>query len=133
MVTSLDPNTVVVYQDFGAQFPRENARAVALPLNFALTADPASGFILDYGNKQSVGKISMIQTVYVDTSQTDMSVTITIGASQQLITVKGRTQGYYPVVCPNPFKVQVQSPGSSDLVGIFFLNYPVAPCQWASQ
>lgn len=133
MITSIDPNSIIVLQDFGAQFPRENARALALPLNFGLISDPASGFILDYSNKQSTGKISMIQTVFVDTSQTDAQVTVILGSSQQLITVKGRTQGYYPVVSPNPFRVQVISPGCVDLVGLYFMNYPVAPCQWASQ
>lgn len=88
-------------------------------------------YSLDYSNQMKVGRMSMIQTCYIDNSQNDASVTIALTTGQR-ITAKGRTQGFYSALAQEPFKVSFESDGGA-LVTIIFLNYAVQPAQWLTQ
>jgi hypothetical protein len=116
---------------YNAQVPLEGPRAIPLTLDFTSVADAT----LDGKPLLDSTKISMVQTIYIDTSATDNALSVTVGNSGQVIKVKGRTQGYYPVFAPNPFAFTFHSAGVADsnLVPVYLLNFPVAPAQWATQ
>lgn len=88
-------------------------------------------YSLDYSNQMKTGRLSMIQTVYVDNSQNDAAVTVMLTTGQR-ITAKGRTQGYYSALAQEPFKVSFESDGGG-MVSIIFLNFAVQPAQWLCQ
>lgn len=116
---------------YNAQVPLEGPKAIPLVLDFTSVADAT----LDGKPLLDATKISMVQTIYIDTSATDNAVSVTVGNSGQVVKVKGRTQGYYPVFAPNPFSFGFHSGGTGDgdLVPIYLLNFPVSPAQWVTQ
>jgi hypothetical protein len=114
---------------FGAVVPGEGPRAVPVNFNFA----NAATFTLNYSNQQNLGLISMVQTVFVDNSNSDVAVLLTFGGVNQTIIAKGRTQGYYAVCASNPFYLSITSPGSNSTVTVILLNFPVTSAQWPSQ
>src|SRR5574337_710353 len=83
------------------QIPNEGSKAVPVLLDFTVS----NQYTLDLQNIQSRGFLSMIQTMYIDMSASDVPMIVNINGSQQNITAKGRTQGYYTVMCPNPVKL----------------------------
>ena len=88
-------------------------------------------YTLDYSNQMKTGRLSMIQTVYIDNSQNDAAVTVTMTTGQR-VTAKGRTQGFYSALAQDPFRVTMESDGGA-MVSVIFLNFPVQPAQWLCQ
>jgi hypothetical protein len=114
---------------YGAQIPREGPKAVSVPLNF-VTNDQ---YTLDYGNEQYLGRLSMVQTIFVDASNVDVPVQVQVSGTNQVIIARGRTQGYYAVCAANPFRATFTCAGGGAPVQIQLLNYPVTSAQWPSQ
>ena len=92
-----------------------------LNIDFGLS----SVYSLDYSNQMKTGRMSMVQTVFIDNSQNDAPVTVMLTTGQR-VTAKGRTQGYYSALAQDPFKASFESDGGA-IVSIFFLNFPVQP------
>ena len=88
-------------------------------------------YSLDYSNQMKVGRMSMVQCVFVDASNSDASVTVQLSTGQQIV-VKGRTQGFYSCLAQEPFKCNFMSEGGAK-ISFIFLNFPVPPAQWATQ
>ena len=110
-----------------AQVPAEGPVALVLSLDFTV----ATEYDLDIYALVARDFISLIQTVFIDTTGCAQNLTVNIAGSNQNITVKPNTQGYYPVVCPNPPKFRITCTGGQpNNVGIIFLNVPIAPGQW---
>lgn len=112
-----------------AKIPKEGPKAIPLVLDFTAS----DSYLLDYGNQQRLNKITMVQTVFIDASLSDVPVSVSVQGLNQVITAKGRTQGYYPVCCPNPLKLVFTCITGPAGVIIILLNYPVSPCQWDTQ
>ena len=112
-----------------AQIPAEGPKCVPLTLDFTA----ASTYTLDYGNMMERAFISMIQTVYIDAKDSAVTFTLTVPRTGQILTVKPHTQGYYPVLCPNPVTLQFDCAGGPSNLGVFLINVPIAPAQWATQ
>lgn len=91
----------------------------------------SDNYSLDYSNQMKQGRMSMIQTVYIDNSQNDAAATVILTTGQQ-ITAKGRTQGYYNCLVQDPFRATFSSPGGA-LVSFIFLNFQIQPAQWLTQ
>jgi hypothetical protein len=116
------------------QIPSEGSKALSILLDFT----QANQFTVDLANLQARGFMSMIQTVYVDMSTTDVPMNMIINGSRQALTFKGRTQGFYTVMCPNPVKLTFICPGGpgQDVttgrygVTIHFLNVPIPGAVW---
>src|SRR5215471_13660000 len=87
--------------------PEEGPKCVPMTLDFTAT----DSYDLDFSSIVNRAFISMVQTVFVDTSTSGVNVTITVPGSQQIIKVKAGTQGYYPILMPNPIKFKVSCPG----------------------
>lgn len=106
--------------------------ALLVPFNFAL--DAAQVLTKDFLQEEAAQKIPYIQCVYIDNSGDANALTLAInGGDQQSITVKGRTQGYYPIAFPEgPCTITVTSTGSAIIKNILFLSMIVPPAQWAT-
>ncbi len=82
---------------------------------------------LDY----ATGKISGVQTLYIDLRDFLGDVTVTMPDTGQRITARAGTQGYYPVLSTNLMKFIV----SATIDGKFpmnFINFPIALGVWPS-
>lgn len=115
---------------FNAQVPEEGPKCV--PLLFDFTGSTTE---IDLDLTQLIDNrlISMIQTLFIDTTGAAGTLSIKINGSNQTITVKANTQGYYPVMVPNPAKfVATSTAGATKIFTIVFINVPVAPGQWAT-
>lgn len=106
--------------------PCEGPKAASISLDFTANGT----YDLDLTNDQAQGKVSMIQGLYVDNNANSDTLTITVQGSNQKIIVKGNTQGYYPVLCPNPPKFTFVSSGNVNGVVVYLLNFPVQPATW---
>lgn len=119
---------------FGAQVPGEGPRAI--PVNVLMgTVQQWIGDLRQFTDK---GTVSQVQSVWIDNSQSDNAVSISFtGITNQNITVKGRTQGFYTAICPNPIGIEITMPnavgGQSIPVSILLLNYPVSQTWWSTQ
>jgi hypothetical protein len=123
-INALSAATIPVYN---AQVPVEGP--VAIPLSLDFTA--ASVYTIDGHPLTDQGFISLIQTIFVDTTDCVSNLIVSLDGSRQKISIKPNTQGYYPLVCPNPWRITftcLQGP-----VGVFviLLNVPIAPGQWS--
>lgn len=113
---------------YNAQVPAEGPKAI--PFTFVFDVSGIATLDLSYLTDQ--GRISMVQTVYLDLSSANNPVSLTHDSIQIPITVKSHTQGYYPFVCPNPIKITFAGQ-QNDIVKVILINTPVAPGQWATQ
>jgi hypothetical protein len=117
--------------------PKDGGKALQLPL---MDFSQANQFSIDMMQFQELGFASMIQTMWIDMSTSDISMQVTINGSQQIIVAKGRTQGYYNVMAPNPVKFVFSCPGGPGLdattgrvgVRVHCLNLPIAGVTWAT-
>ena len=84
---------------------------------------------VDLRQLATTGKITGIQTLYIDLSEFNDDVIITMPDTQQIIKAKKNTQGYYPVLSTNliVFKIKSESNGN---VPIHFINFPIALGVW---
>ncbi len=113
---------------YNAQVPREGPRALSLPL---LDFSVASSFTFDGQNLMDNSRISMVQTMYLDARNAQSPITVLVGGVQTIV-VKPQTQGYYPVICPNPCNIVFSCADNLSKVNVQLLNVPVAPGQWVT-
>ena len=119
------------------QIPKEGGKALAIPI---LDFSQANQFFMDAELLGSLGFMSMVQTAFIDMSTSDIPMQVTINGSQQIIVAKGRTQGYYPIMAPNPVKLTFSCPGGPGLdpttgrigIRVWLVNVPIAGLVWPS-
>lgn len=107
---------------------KEGPRTIPLILDFT-THD---SYIIDISQLEQTGKMSMVQTVYIDLSGTDLALLITVRGTGQQIKAKGRTQGFYPVLAPNPTSLTATQPAGA-AIPIQLINVPIVGTVWATQ
>lgn len=109
--------------------PEEN---VAMPVVVDFTNE--SVFTKDFQQEQANLRIPFIQTVYIDNSVDANPLTLAFdGLPGQSITVKGRTQGYYPVVQQEGIpRITITSTQGAVKKQLIFLSVIVPPMQWAT-
>jgi hypothetical protein len=83
---------------------------------------------------QSLGKFSMLQTLFIDMDGAANNLRIRVGTSGQIIVAKVNTQGYYTVLAPNPFTLEFESaaPGSTDNLPVYLINVPIPGVVWST-
>lgn len=106
--------------------PPEGPIALRVVIDFTA----AQSFDLDLQQYIQQGKISQIQGLYVDASQTNVPVNVTCKGSGQSIPVKGNSAGYYSVLCPNPPQFNFQC--AAGVVTVFLYNAPIAGHSWVT-
>jgi hypothetical protein len=108
------------------QIPSEGSKSVAVLLDFT----QSNQFTLDLTNIQQRGFLSMIQTLFIDMSASDVPMNILVNGSRQNLVAKGRTQGYYCVLAPNPVKLTFTCAGGPLGVVVYFINVPIPGAVW---
>lgn len=111
----------------------EQSLTVSLQVQIAQANTPQQ---IDLGSDLRL-KGFTLQGLYIDTSIIGQAVTITVWGTQQLITVKANTQGYYRVIAPAgednaAAKLTVQAAGAG-LLNLQLLNGWVDGFQWPTQ
>ena len=112
---------------YNAQVPDEGPKEITLLLDFS----EASEYVIDGKVLTDQPYISMVQTLWIDTTGASAAVTAFIEGSRQTIQANKATQGYYPVLCPNPFRITFDS-STETKVTVALINTPIAPAQWAT-
>jgi hypothetical protein len=102
---------------------------VGIPTGLDFTgSDVASG---DLAVEQSTGIIGFVQSIWIDNSLNAKALSIVFPGTQQKITVKANTQGYYPVVpFQGTFTWQANSIGAAVIVPVIFMNERFEAAQW---
>jgi hypothetical protein len=106
--------------------PNEGPKTIPMELQF----DTTDTLVLNGLGIQQLGKISIIQTLYVDTSG-GAALTIVCGQSRQRIDVPANTQGYYNVLLPGTFEITFVSTIGS-VVNVQLINVPIAGAVWST-
>ena len=97
-------------------------------INTAITIN-SDRVLVDLTMQLAQGKISGIQTIFVDLMNHLGDVYIYMPDTGQRICAKAQTQGYYPILSTNLMKFEI----SSDTNGKFpiqFINFPIASGVW---
>lgn len=95
----------------------------------------AAGETIDMDLSEFVrrGFIDMIQGIYVDMTGYPNALEVTFNGSNQSVTFKPNTAGYYPVFCPNPAKLSFAAQAGSPQITVFLYNFPVSGLVWDTQ
>jgi hypothetical protein len=112
-----------------ALYPEEGPRAIPYLVDFTNTAEQDLDLLLP----ELTSQFSMIQTLYVDLSNFAAALTVIVAATGQVLVFKAHTQGYYPVLAPNPVKMRFLATQGSGVASVYLLNMPVPPVVWATQ
>lgn len=113
------------YSVNGQQVPPEGPRAVPLVLDFSLTTE----YDLNLQNMESRNFITMIQSMFIDNSQSQVPFMVSFPNTGQTIQVAPNRQGYFQVLCPNPASMSFLSNGGA-VVKVQLLNFPVSQHEW---
>lgn len=127
--TYYDSAQLRILQTDNQDIPNDGPRT--LPLTFDFTA--YDSYVVDLGSLEQQGRISMVQTVFVDTSGTDKALTIKSRGSNQVLTVKGRTNGYYNILASSPTVLEFTCVGGPAALSCQLVNVPIAGAVWATQ
>ena len=93
-----------------------------LPIRLDFSTNPS--YTLDYSNQMNLGFLDMVQTLWVDNFGNAQILKITVLSSQQVLQIPAGAQGYFPVMCPNPVRLQFESTGAT-VQQVTLLNFPV--------
>lgn len=107
--------------------PDEGPKAIPVLLNFDAATDT---FELDLSQREQQGWISMIQSFYIDMRDAANPMTILIDGSNQKVTAKPATQGYYSGLVPNPTKLTFLALAGTGIVTVYLINVPIAGMVW---
>lgn len=114
-------------QGFFGFEPKKNVLSLAIDLDFSL--GNATPYILNLADVIETDKLEFVQTLYVDNSANPASISFTFTVSQQKITIPAQSQGYIPVLSPNPPLISVSTTGTPT-VRVHFLNAPYPAAIW---
>lgn len=109
--------------------PCEGAKTIPLLLDFGAFTE----YDVDCSQLTQQSQISMIQTIFVDTSNNAAAMVIAVDPNgiNQVIVANGNTQGYYPILAPNPLLITFSST-SGVVQKVQLINAPIAGSVWAA-
>lgn len=120
------PQSRVVNLERTLGMPDDGPKCVPIVLDFTVKAS----YALDFSTLINRAFISMVQTLFVDASTSGVDVTIDVPGSGQTLKIKSGTQGYYPVLMPNPVKFTATCSGGPSDVKLQLMNFPVNGFVW---
>jgi hypothetical protein len=126
----IQPSTLRVALPQNQLIPKEGPKALPALLDFTGTVGT---YTVDLLSLEQLGIFSMLQTIFIDLSNSANNLTVTFPDSGQVIIAKPHTQGYYPVLCPIPMKLRFSSAPAGSLIPLFLINVPIAGVTWPSQ
>lgn len=124
-------NSLAFTQTNNHALPEEGPRAVPVPLDFSPGGSP--DYRLDLQNFMAQAKITMIQSVFIDLKDSDQPLLITVNGSNQKLQAKGRTQGYYQLLAPNPLTLEFHMDNGTTSIVVHLINVPIPGVVWATQ
>ena len=129
MPTSINAANLQVQETFNFSVPCEGAKVIPLLLDFSVDSE----FDLDLSLFENQSRFTMLQTIYVDLSDTASPMVIVLDPSglKQTIVAMGHTEGYYTVLVPNPSKVTLAC-ASGQAERVHLINVPIAGVVWAA-
>lgn len=125
----INPNSLNVALPQNQQLPSEGPKAIPILLDFT---GAIATYTLDLLLLTERGFLSMVQCLYIDNSGSSNPVVVTVNGTNQNITAKANTQGYYAVLAPNPCKLTFAGTANTVLVPVFLLNMPVSGSVWST-
>jgi hypothetical protein len=106
---------------------------IFMPYSFDFTKDAAQIVTKDFVQEMQALKIPFVQSIYIDNSGDANPMTLAFNDGTFSITVKGRTQGFYPLcVAEGPLRVTATSTGAAIAKTVIFLSMMVPPINWAT-
>ena len=124
----IDQNSIPIALPFNQLNPEEGTRSIRIPLDFSKTGV----YTLDLTTVQDKGYFSMLQTIFVDASAATGSTSILDQGSQQTIIAGKNTQGYYPLLAPNPVQLTFSNASGSDFVTLWLINVAIPGVVWVA-
>jgi hypothetical protein len=79
---------------------------------------------------ENLSLMSFAMAAYIDNSQNSNIVTLNFAG--QVITVRGGTQGWYPVISQRPIQFTISCAAASGVTNLFFSNFHVPGFQWSA-
>lgn len=124
-----DPTKLVGFAVYNGFNPKEKPKALAVSLDFTA----AAVIPIDLTIAEQEGRFRFVQAVYIDNSTNPSPLSLTVGLTQQVVTMPAYSQGYLPLLCPNPAKLSASLPivgAGNNATIIQFLNFPVPLATW---
>jgi hypothetical protein len=122
-LTSLDGSNQIAV--LNALVPPEGPKAIFTTLDFT----SASQAIVDFTLATAQGKITCIQSIWVDNSLNSQPLIFTVQGTGQVITCPAYAQGSVPVIAANRPKFNVATVGDL-VVNVIWLNVPLPANLW---
>lgn len=122
-------STIQVNRTYNFEVPCEGAETIPINLDFATFAE----IDVDLSQLVDQAKFSMLQTIFIDNSAAGAAFVAIIdpnGINQTIVT-NANTQGYFPVLAPNPTLLKFQSQAGV-VIRIQLINAPIAAAVWAA-
>lgn len=130
MSANIDQNSLRLLILQNQMLPKEGPGAVYLgPVD--LTQNNGV-YYADLGELMRRGKISMIQTLFIDCSTSGVPVAVKDTISGHEIVANPHTQGFYSFLCQNPPKLQINGPGGPTNFVVIACNAPIPTAVWAA-
>jgi hypothetical protein len=107
--------------------PCEGAKCIPFTADFSAAAE----YDFNFTPLQQQGQISTIQCVYVDNTGNGSNLVLTVGGTQQTITVPKNSAGFFTIIAPQYTTVKATTAG---MVAVYlaFLNFYIPPIVWAA-
>jgi hypothetical protein len=105
-----------------------NGKVSAVPLTFDFTAQ--TSYAIDFTSSQWYGKISNIQSAYVDNSGGTAALSLYCPVSGGTVTVPAGAQAYVPLVIPSPAQLTFTCLAGTSSTVIILMNVPMPVCVW---
>lgn len=124
-MTPISGTNIQVCQLTNQQIPQEGPKSIPLTLDFSTE----SSYFYDGTIQQNLAYISMVQTLWVNTSNMAGPLQIDIPGAQFSARIPANMQGYLQVLCPNPFRIQftsVAGAGAGNTGKVQMINVPIA-------
>lgn len=126
-----DPTKLVGFPVYNGFWPKEKPKALAVNLDFT----QAAVIPIDLTIAEQEGRFRFVQAVYIDNSANPSPLSLTVSMTQQTVTMPAASQGYLPLLCPNPAKLIASlatvGVGNTSTI-IQFLNFPVPAAVWST-
>ena len=122
---TIQTNNLAAQPVANSTIPPEGPKAIPFSVNFS--TNPS--YSLNILNIIRSGAISRAQTIFVDNSANSAAVTITSAITSSAIIAPPYSQGYYPVLVPNPPNLTFVSSGSAT-VNFQLINVPMPSSVW---
>ena len=126
-VAPINGQNLTIKDTYNFEVPCEGAKVIPLLLDFSAFTE----YDIDLTQLEQQGRFSMLQTVFIDLSDTASALVVVVTDVLQQIVANGHTQGYYPVLVPNPSKLQIQCL-SGQVERVHLINVPIAGVVWAA-